>query len=173
MHSICKVGAALGLFKCEKKVSNELENKFSEHVSAYGLSYGTDAEFKFRLNEFAKKDTRIQQINSEQSSFTVGHNLFSTWTHEEYKRLLGFRYPNNNETLEYTVLEENASPVDWRTMGAVNPVKDQGQCGSCWAFSATSAIESAHYLSFSTLYNLSEQQVVDCDSSSYGCDGGW
>ena len=174
MHSICKYGAALGLFTCEKKVSTELESKFYNHVSNFGLSFGTDEEFQFRLAEFAKKDAEITQINAEQSSFTVGHNQFSTMTNFEYKKLLGFK-GIQNETTEYKVLDTTnlAASVDWRTKGAVNAVKNQGQCGSCWAFSATSAIESHHFIQTGSLLNLSEQQVVDCDSTSYGCNGGW
>jgi cathepsin L len=173
MHSICKYGAALGLFNCEKKMSTELEAKFYDHVSKFGLSYGTDEEFQFRLAEFAKKDAAITKINAEQSSFTVGHNQFSTMTDFEYKRLLGFK--GTQEPVEYTTLDTTnlADSVDWRTKGAVNAVKNQGQCGSCWAFSATSAVESAHFLATGSLLDLAEQQVVDCDHTSYGCNGGW
>jgi hypothetical protein len=91
MQSICKYGAAIGLFTCEKKVSTELESKFFEHVSNFGLSFGTNEEFNFRLAEFSKKDAEITQINAEQSSFTVGHNQFSTVTDFEFKKLLGFK----------------------------------------------------------------------------------
>lgn len=64
-----------------------------------------------------------------------------------------------------------ASSIDWRTKGAVNPVKDQGQCGSCWTFSGVTVMESAHFLATGDLLSLSEQQIVDCDSLA-GCQGG-
>jgi C1A family cysteine protease len=64
------------------------------------------------------------------------------------------------------------SAVDWRDKGALNPVQNQGVCGSCWAFSAVAAMESAHFLKTGNLVKLSEQQCVDCDSSSSGCRGG-
>jgi len=56
-----------------------------------------------------------------------------------------------------------AAEVDWRTKGAVNPVQNQGQCGSCWAFSSTAALEGAHFLNSGNLLKLSESQFVDCD----------
>ena len=66
-----------------------------------------------------------------------------------------------------------ADSVDWRTKGAVNPVKYQGHCGSCWAFSATAAIESHHFIATGHLLNLSEQELVDCVTvDSHGCSGG-
>ena len=70
---------------------------------------------------------------------------------------------------------ELQNDVDWRNEGAVNPVKDQGICGSCWAFAAASTLESGHYLHTGELLNLSEQQFVDCADGDYGnlgCDGG-
>jgi len=63
--------------------------------------------------------------------------------------------------------------LDWRTTQGVNPIKNQGQCGSCWAFAATSPWETAWYIKTGVLYNLSEQQLVDCTASNFGCNGGW
>jgi len=62
---------------------------------------------------------------------------------------------------------------DWTQEGAVLPVKDQGGCGSCWAFAATAPMEAAHFFNTGDLIHLSEQQMVDCDTSCYGCNGGW
>jgi len=75
---------------------------------------------------------------------------------------------------ELEVAEVNApNTFDWRTQGAVSAVKNQGQCGSCWAFSAVENIESVWKLSGKPMTLLSEQQVVDCDKDCYGCGGGW
>merc|ERR1712184_224883 len=97
----------------------------------------------------------------------------SDWTHEEYKRLLGYK-PEMKTTWNYADLDETnlADSVDWRTEGAVTKVKDQGQCGSCWAFSTTGATEVAWQLASGKLKSLSEQQLVDCSKANAGCQGG-
>jgi len=116
-------------------------------------------------------------INAKQTSFTVGHNKFSTWTDFEFKRLLGYRsLPANYQVKEPVLLDELnlTSSIDWRDMNAVNAVKDQGQCGSCWAFSTIASVEGSYSILSSNLelYNLSEQQLLDCDNEDNGCNGG-
>jgi len=79
----------------------------------------------------------------------------------------------NATALESITLSDVPESKDWRDGIHVNPVKDQAQCGSCWAFSATGAVESRYSIDKGTLLSLSEQQLVDCDTASSGCNGGW
>jgi C1A family cysteine protease len=152
----------------------EIQQAFIEHMSTHGLSFGTQEEFEFRMSLFAKKDAEINEINATEENFTVGHNFMSTWTAFEYKKLLGYRGQAGEGERNYVSLEEsNDAEVDWRTKGAVNAIKNQAQCGSCWAFSATCAVEGAHFLKSGTLLSLSEQELVSCDTTCYGCGGGW
>jgi C1A family cysteine protease len=98
-------------------------------------------------------------------------------TKDEFKMKLGYKRPATNEIVNYTVLDETTAPasIDWRTKGAVTGVKDQGQCGSCWAFSAIGSLEGHHQIATGNLVSLSEQQIVDCshEGGSQGCNGGF
>jgi len=161
---------AVGFSTISQEHPVELQQAFVEHVSSFGLQFATEEEFNFRMNLYVAKDAELNEINATEENFTVGHNFMSTWTEFEYKKLLGYRGQAGELERNYVTLEEsNDATVDWRTAGAVNPVKDQAQCGSCWAFSATCAVEGAHFIKSGELLSLSEQEVVACDTTSYGC----
>jgi C1A family cysteine protease len=176
MHGFCKAALALG-FKDICKEQVQASNDFLEHIAAYGVSFGTQEEYMFRKEIFDAKSVEIEEINSNpENTFTVGHNFMSTWTKDEYKKLLGYKAPQNVTEVETKILETEGIPAakDWRSLGAVNAVKNQAQCGSCWAFSATSAMESAQFIQKGgALLSLAEQQLVSCDTQCYGCQGGW
>jgi len=120
--------------------------------------------------------------NAKGNSYTLGVNMFSHLTNDEFKAaytgVKGGSVVSEDDAFlgELEVSEEVASNVDWSTdRSVVNPVKDQGQCGSCWAFSAVGTVESAYALAAGKLGSYAEQQLVDCDSTggSQGCNGGF
>jgi cathepsin L len=127
---------------------------------------------------FKENMIKIDQHNANPlKTYTMAPNKFSHMTHQEFKYKMLKPYVHDaNVPRQSTLLINTAAPktMDWRSNGAVTPVKDQGQCGSCYSFSATGSLEGAHYQATNELLSLSEQQVVDC-SASYGdtgCDGG-
>ena len=153
--------------------------EFLKYVSKYGKSYGTKEEFEYRANNFKNVLELLAVENSKNdNSFTVGVNKFADWSREEYQRLLSYKAMPKEfvDTFEGSNVSIPAA-VDWRSQGKVNKVKDQGQCGSCWAFSAIGAMESRFAIKVGTLLSLSEQQLVDCAKgtqwpNSDGCNGG-
>jgi len=83
----------------------------------------------------------------------------------------------DNTTIPVTYLEEDplaasVTDIDWVSKGGVTPVKDQGGCGSCWAFSTMASVESVHRINTGSIANLAEQQLVDCNTGNSGCSGG-
>lgn len=150
--------------------------EFLKYVAKYGKSYGTKEEFEFRADLFKKTLTALSQENSKNdNTFRVAANKFADWTPAEYRRMLAYKPLRGNVTPVVDTPVSIPTSIDWRTEGAVNPVKDQGQCGSCWAFSAVGAMESRIKIKTGTLPSLSEQQLVDCAGGIYenqGCNGG-
>jgi len=147
--------------------------KFMAYVSEYGKSYGTVAEFMFRREQFVAAHNEIESFNADSNNtHTLGHNLFSDKTYAEMKKLNGYVAPTT-KVMNVKVLEEtNDATVDWRSKNAVTPVKNQAQCGSCWAFSTTGAVEGADAIKTGSLKSFSEQQLVSCSKQNNACNGG-
>jgi len=153
----------------------EFDALFAAHVAELGLSFPTTESYNFRKATFALRDAEINAINSiSENTWEAGHNFLSTLTPDERKQWTGkLQRPADIKIVENPLTQPAAATsVDWRTKGAVNPVQNQGQCGSCWAFSSTAAMEGSHFINAGKLLKLSEQQLVDCDPKSDGCNGG-
>jgi cathepsin L len=157
----------------------QYQSKFATFVSDFKKSYSHD-EFFYRFTVFKQNLQFITKHNQEGHSFTVALNEFADLTPEEFaKTFKGFNGRSNEyfrslNTVEDKIPEGADDSLDWVAEGAVTPVKNQGQCGSCWAFSTTGATEGANFLKTGTLNSYSEQQLVDCAGSTgnMGCNGG-
>ena len=132
----------------------------------------TGDEYQLRLGIFVSNSRLIKEHNSKNTKFSVGLNKFAAYTPAEYKSLLGFISKSKGRVAVKTTRRVNADSLDWREKNVVNGVQNQGQCGSCWAFSAVQAVESADAIATGKLYKFSEQEIVDCVTSCSGCGGG-
>jgi len=158
-----KVLAALGL-KGKEQLMTATDYEFMRYITEYGKQYATKAEFEMRAGIFKKSLEAIESHNQAGHSWNQGLNHLSDYTDEEYKQLLGYRTDLRPERMESELLSEEdlEDEVNWVTRGAVTGVKNQGQCGSCWAFSTTGSIEGARQIAGSGLTSLSEEQLVEC-----------
>jgi len=153
---------------------------FQDYMRTYGKKYANIDELVDRYNNYRTNLERIALLNADGRN-VYGINKFSDVSAAEFKQqYLGFdpthNVPRDLHKARVVRLPSNitaSTKVDWRTKGAITPVKDQAQCGSCWAFSATEEIESMWFLAGNALTQLSPQQIVSCDTSDWGCQGGW
>ncbi|XP_042217297.1 putative cysteine proteinase CG12163 isoform X4 [Homarus americanus] len=151
---------------------------FKNFMKQYNKSYKSQAEFKKRFNIFRQNMKKVYIFNEkERGSAKYGPTKFADLTEQEFRKMLGFRLdlkPELSSMRPAVVPEDTVLPTafDWRDKGVVSPVKNQGMCGSCWAFSVTGNVEGQWALKHQHLFSLSEQELVDCDKTDQGCNGG-
>merc|ERR1719414_2314601 len=150
---------------------------FNNFKTKYGKVYNGINEDAVRFGIFKANVDVIYATNARNLTFALGVNEFTDLTQEEFAASYTGLKPASLErfaSFEHARVQRAplASSVDWTTQGVVTPVKNQGQCGSCWSFSTTGALEGAWALSTGNLVSLSEQQFVDCDTTDSGCNGG-
>jgi len=155
-----------------------LTDLFNHWKLAYGKLYESEALEAQRFAAFSANYLYILNWNADKTQTSeVGLNQFADLTTAEFSAQISCLLPSNNTDNEVFVPSVNALPasVDWVTTGAVTPVKNQGQCGSCWAFSTTGSLEGCNWIfNGKNLLSFSEQQLVDCSTSygNQGCNGG-
>jgi cathepsin L len=160
-------------------ISQELYNhQFQDFIKKYNKSYETDSEYWYRYGIFKKNYIIIDNHNNNtNNNFTLRMNYFGDYDNLEYAHIKGY-YNLGQKNITFNPLRHKMSypvpdAIDWRAENLVTPIKNQGQCGSCWAFSTTGVIEGVHAKQTGNLVSLSEQQLVDCSQGNYGCGGGW
>lgn len=155
----------------------EYQHKFDQFVDKYNKEYSKD-EYQLRFNIFKDNVDRIEKHNSEESDWTLEVNEFADMTWHEFKdgRIMSFPFdPSPNSMVDGNEEDVDVPDTwDWTEKGAVTPVKNQEQCGSCWAFSAVGSMEGASFVNSGKLTSLSVQHLVDCSQSfgNEGCAGG-
>ena len=173
------------LFYLFQSSNSTILDRFNEWMETHHIIFQDVKHLENMFNNWIENDKFIENINNANLTWKLGHNAFSGMNSEEFGEYMGLNNKmvyNSNlfKVSEPTQLDLNSLPEtwDWRSKGVVSNIRYQGQCGSCWAFSGTSTLESATAIKTGVLNDLSEQQGVDCSTikegwKDMGCNGGW
>ncbi|XP_013006246.1 cathepsin F [Cavia porcellus] len=160
-----------------KKFAMKIASLFKKFVATYNRTYESKEETQWRLSVFTRNMILAQKIQAlDRGTAQYGVTKFSDLTEEEFRTIylnpLLREHPSKTMR-QAKIVHDSAPPEwDWRKKGAVTEVKNQGMCGSCWAFSVTGNVEGQWFLKKGTLLSLSEQELLDCDKVDKACMGG-
>lgn len=173
--------AGAALFNMEVSTPKNYLSQFEEFKHTYGKAYASD-EAIYRFQVFTSNVEKIERHNADATqTYTMEVNQFADMTSEEFiAKVLMMDLQDHLYPFPPTTSSKGAnapSSVDWRDKSVLNPIKNQGQCGSCWAFSTTGTLESNLAIAKGSLKSFSEQQLVDCCGDKgyqcLGCNGAW
>jgi len=176
---------------CGVAKSASFLDRFHAWADTFKIRFRDEAHKMQVYAKWVANDKFIETTNAQNLTYVLGHNQFSGMDSIDFKEYLGYSNVKNTENLRGSSVDESMviqiepevtfgnvpSSIDWVDLGAVTPVKDQGQCGSCWSFSTTGSLEGAYFVTYGELLSFSEQQLVDCDNwknggRDHGCNGG-
>jgi C1A family cysteine protease len=165
-------------------IIHNYDELFENWARDFRVQFQGDDHREHMFRNWLENHLFIEKTNGMGRSFQLGHNQFSGMNSTEYMRWVRGTNVDNINWQYVRAVKDNAAlkatlpaSIDWTVKGAVTPVKDQGQCGSCWSFSTTGALEGAYAIKYGKLASFSEQQLVDCDNlgnggRDHGCNGG-
>ncbi|XP_023949514.2 digestive cysteine proteinase 1-like [Bicyclus anynana] len=175
-------GVVSALLKVSPYMMRDGPELFEDFIRVHSKVYSSKAEKAKRFDIFLQNLKDINDLNSKHEYAEFGITKFSDLTRDEFLKRYSCLIPQSdhadhcrhsdnfrNENDEVAIPSE----FDWRQKNVVTQVKDQGACGSCWAFSVTGNVESINAIKTGQLLLLSEQQLVDCDKGNMGCNGGY
>ncbi|XP_066246128.1 cathepsin O-like [Euwallacea similis] len=158
-----------------------VEEAFQEYLAKYNKSYPNQTIHKHHLDAFKKSLELIDMLNANKTNYNsanYGLTKFSDLTPEEFmlfqnnRRSGVSKYVKQNDVDHFFWSDSIPKIIDWREAGMVSKVKQQGNCGACWAFAVTECLESMQAIKVKMLVELSVQQMIDCSMYNRGCEGG-
>jgi len=179
-RSSFSLAVVAGLTTAEGSNTLLISQRFEEFKQKFGKNYESEKEELKRFKFFSDNMVKAEDMNQKESSANYGHlSPFADLNSAEFSNMNTLRITPNQlkKYREKTVLlatnvHDTPESYDWRDKGAVTEVKNQAQCGSCWAFATVANVEGQNYLQNGKLISLSEQELVDCDEQDEGCNGG-
>lgn len=174
---------ALTAFCVSLYTKEQLESihlSFDHYTGHFNKFYATEEEYQMRQAVYAENLEKIKEINADPTNtWKAAINEFTDRTAEEMSQLKGYsrrlafqRSESRSQSVpDKLFLKEAPESIDWRKEGKVTPVKNQGGCGSCWAFSTTATLEAHVAIQSGKLLDLSEQQVASCSPNPQHCGG--